>query len=53
VFVLYLMSTAAAARPCNETESRLHLETITKRDISYVQFIEDHACYVKFSNSER
>ncbi len=51
LFVLFEIS--SAARHCNETQSRLFLEQVTKKDISYVEFHGSSSCYVKFANSER
>jgi hypothetical protein len=53
LFVLFGFSSAAAARYCNETQSRLYLEEVTRKDISYVEYHGGSACYVKFANSER
>ena len=53
LFVLFGFSSAAAARYCNETQSRFYLEEVTRKDISYVEFHGGSACYVKFANSER
>ncbi len=52
-YLLVLVGLAAAARTCNETESRLFLEQSTRKDISYVQFSGVTECYVKFTDSER
>jgi hypothetical protein len=43
----------AAARTCNETESRMYMEQKMRKDISYVQFSGPLECYVKFTDSER
>jgi len=43
----------AAARTCNETESRMYIEQQTRKDISYVQFSGPVECYIKFTDSER